>query len=243
MRFTAEQAAALQAKMTESYEAQQAAEQHQYEALYKEDFGRANLARQAMIVYWHDKVSPELLQLIAPEAWIVEYQYGRMLTECCLSESSPTPLTLEFDGLMLEIQLNENGQYAFSRGEIFYGAFDTPAEAEQEAWWHYGSRLAEHAKAEARRKREAEERCDFDAAIAPIINAVTLELLRASRKHGKIRNQHELYAVLLEELQEFWEEVRKAQVSAELSPEAVKELVQIAAMGLRGLLDLGAFKG
>jgi hypothetical protein len=72
---------------------------------------------------------------------------------------------------------------------------------------------------------------------------VLTELEKACRKHGAIRNQHELYAVLLEELEEFWAEVKKAQNSAVLSPEAIKELVQIAAMGLRGLLDLGAFKG
>lgn len=62
------------------------------------------------------------------------------------------------------------------------------------------------------------------------------ELLKAREKHpGKMRNGHEAYAVILEEVDEFWELVKK-----DASPsEMLKEVKQIAAMCQRAAEDLG----
>lgn len=240
MRFTSEQKAALQTKMIEAYEAKQTAWAEQKINIRLDNLERAQLAREAMIAAWSDKVSPELLQLVATPEWLVDSEYGSYIVEACRDKEF-TPLALEYEGEALEMCINED-RFDINRfaTETRIGIAETPAEAEQYIWQYFGQRLLNQAAAE--RTTQAEELA-FGDAIKPVLDAVLTELEKACRKHGAIRNQHELYAVLLEELEEFWAEVKKAQNSAVLSPEAIKELVQIAAMGLRGLLDLGAFKG
>ncbi|KPL90019.1 hypothetical protein [Herpetosiphon geysericola] len=239
MRYTPEQKAALQTKMVEAHEAKQAAWLEQQANTRLADLQEANLARHAMINDWHDLVSPELLQLAVTEEWLVDYEHGYILIECCLDAKTDTPLVLEYEGEVLEIYKSEDHYYLRRLpSESRIGAPETPAAAEQEVWEYFGRWLLDQAAAE--RKEQAQE-IAFEDAIAPVLDAVLTELEKACRKHGAIRNQHELYAVLLEELEEFWVEVKKAQNSAVLSADAIKELVQIAAMGLRGLLDLGAF--
>lgn len=241
MRFTAEQKAALQTKMVEAHETKQAAWAEQKINTRLENLEQAKLARQAMIDEWTGKVSPELLQLVASEEWIVDFEFGHGIIDACLDETFGTPLVLEYEGEALEICTNGD-HFDLNRlvTESRIGVPETAAAAEQEVWQYFGHRLVDQAAAE--RTTQAQEET-FDDAVAPALDAVLIELEKACRKHGSIRNQHELIAVLFEEFLEFWEEVRKAQNSAELSPAAIKELIQIAAMGLRGLLDLGAFKG
>jgi hypothetical protein len=65
---------------------------------------------------------------------------------------------------------------------------------------------------------------------------VRVELARARAKFGPVASLHEGYAVILEEVDEFWEEVRES------SPEgrdrrAYRELVQVAAMAQRTAED------
>lgn len=53
-------------------------------------------------------------------------------------------------------------------------------------------------------------------------------------KFGKFRNAHEGYAVLLEEVDELWEEVKKNQFKhPERNALIQKEAIQVAAMALR----------
>ena len=61
------------------------------------------------------------------------------------------------------------------------------------------------------------------------------ELLRARSKFGPIASLHEGYAVILEELDEFWEDVRSN--DAERLNRAYQELVQVAAMAQRTAED------
>lgn len=62
------------------------------------------------------------------------------------------------------------------------------------------------------------------------------ELLRAQAKWAPMNSPHEAYAVILEEVDEFWAEVRKKQT--EHDPVAMyEELVQIAAMAARAAVD------
>jgi hypothetical protein len=63
------------------------------------------------------------------------------------------------------------------------------------------------------------------------------ELQRAQAKWPAMNSAHEAYAVILEELDEFWAEVRKKQT--EYDPAAMRaELLQIAAMAARAAVDV-----
>jgi hypothetical protein len=63
------------------------------------------------------------------------------------------------------------------------------------------------------------------------------ELRRAMAKWPATHSPHEAYAVIKEELDEFWEEVRKKQT--EHNPHAMyEELVHIAAMAAKAAVDV-----
>lgn len=61
------------------------------------------------------------------------------------------------------------------------------------------------------------------------------ELIRAREKHPKKASVHEAYAVILEELDEFWDLVRQKHPRKE---QMLEELVQIAAMCQATVEDL-----
>lgn len=63
------------------------------------------------------------------------------------------------------------------------------------------------------------------------------EIEAARSKHRPINSAHEGYSVILEELDEFWEEVRKKR-SERSRERMVAELVQIAAMAQRTAEDV-----
>lgn len=67
---------------------------------------------------------------------------------------------------------------------------------------------------------------------------VRSEVNRAREKHKPINSLHEGYAVLLEEVDEFWEEVKKKRESRDHS-KMLSELVQVAAMSQRTAEDCG----
>lgn len=68
-----------------------------------------------------------------------------------------------------------------------------------------------------------------------ISNSVLNELEKAISKHKKMNSPHEAYAVLLEEMDEFWDEVKKQTHNKSLM---YKELLQISAMAQRAIIDL-----
>jgi NTP pyrophosphatase (non-canonical NTP hydrolase) len=85
-----------------------------------------------------------------------------------------------------------------------------------------------------RRILEAER--DFRLAVSTSPSTFALdvdrEARRAARKHRPYSSLHEGYAVLLEEVDEFWDEVRKKEAARD--SEAIREeLVQIAAVACR----------
>lgn len=73
------------------------------------------------------------------------------------------------------------------------------------------------------------------------LQEVASELQRARLFHKPLNSAHEAYSVILEEIDEFWDEVKKKR-SERNHCNMRKELVQIAAMAVRALsdLDLGA---
>jgi NTP pyrophosphatase (non-canonical NTP hydrolase) len=66
---------------------------------------------------------------------------------------------------------------------------------------------------------------------------VTRELNRAVQLHGPYNSAHEGYAVILEELDELWEEVRKKR-SKRCKTAMRDEAAQVAATAMRFMLDL-----
>jgi NTP pyrophosphatase (non-canonical NTP hydrolase) len=73
------------------------------------------------------------------------------------------------------------------------------------------------------------------AAIDQVMLEVRAECARAIAKHAPMKSPHEGYAVILEEVDELWQEV-KGNRGRDLS--ALEEAVQIAAMGVRYVADL-----
>lgn len=57
------------------------------------------------------------------------------------------------------------------------------------------------------------------------------ECVRGEQKHGKLQSAHEVYAVIKGELEEFWDSIKAH------DPDP-RELLQIAAVAYRGILDL-----
>lgn len=66
---------------------------------------------------------------------------------------------------------------------------------------------------------------------------VEQELAKAMASHDPLSSDHEAYAVLLEEVDEYWEEVKRKQSSRDRLAMR-KELIQVAAMAVRALVDL-----
>ena len=65
---------------------------------------------------------------------------------------------------------------------------------------------------------------------------VGTELTKAQAQHGPMHSAHEGWAVIQEEMDELWEVVRRKREAR--GGDLRKEAVQVAAMGLRFLLDL-----
>ena len=65
------------------------------------------------------------------------------------------------------------------------------------------------------------------------VKEIIHEYRRATKKFGSFASTHEGYAVILEELDELWDEIKKNSSKEVMR----KEAVQVAAMGLRFMLD------
>ena len=63
-----------------------------------------------------------------------------------------------------------------------------------------------------------------------VIRAVLKELADAQLHHPQFNSRHEAYAVILEELDECWDEIKSNN-----SKRAYEEMIQVAAMALRYL--------
>lgn len=69
-------------------------------------------------------------------------------------------------------------------------------------------------------------------------DAVLMELQQAQEKFDPFASAHEGYAVLLEEVDELWHEVKHGSLDRQR-----EEAVQVAAMALRFLVDVTPFDG
>ena len=70
-----------------------------------------------------------------------------------------------------------------------------------------------------------------------VVMSVLYELVVATRKFDRFNSAHEGYAVLKEEFDALWEEIRKKQSSIDRVDGMREEAIQVAAMSLRFLFD------
>lgn len=70
-----------------------------------------------------------------------------------------------------------------------------------------------------------------------IFESVETEIYSSTILHKPFNSSHEGYAVLLEELDEVWEEIKKSK-NYTLSKEAKQELIQVAAVAMRMINEL-----
>jgi len=66
------------------------------------------------------------------------------------------------------------------------------------------------------------------------LGEIIIELESATEKYGDFNNAHEGYAVILEELDELWDEIKKRKPSRD---KMKNEAIQVAAMTFRFLRD------
>ncbi len=70
-----------------------------------------------------------------------------------------------------------------------------------------------------------------------LLEEVDREYLRATQIHGAFNSAHEGYAVILEELEELWDEIKKRKEGRDIE-KMQKEAIQIAAMAVRFVTDI-----
>ncbi len=68
-----------------------------------------------------------------------------------------------------------------------------------------------------------------------VLAMVKLEVSRTMLKHKTFNSYHEGYAVILEEMDELWDEIKKR---TPCDPAIRTEAIQISAMAVRFLIDL-----
>ncbi len=68
------------------------------------------------------------------------------------------------------------------------------------------------------------------------MNVIIHEFNKASKKNGAFNSAHEAYAVLLEEVDELWDDIKRNQG---YNQKAMLEAMQVAAMAMRYLVDFG----
>ena len=75
--------------------------------------------------------------------------------------------------------------------------------------------------------------------VSKIVTEVHREVLRAMNFHDGMNSPHEAYAVILEELDEYWDEVRafNPRKGRDTRPKQRAELIQLAAMAIRAISD------
>ena len=75
--------------------------------------------------------------------------------------------------------------------------------------------------------------------VSEIVTEVHREVLRAMNFHDGMNGPHEAYAVILEELDEYWDEVRafNPRKGRDTRPKQRAELIQLAAMAIRAISD------
>ena len=77
----------------------------------------------------------------------------------------------------------------------------------------------------------------FESERQKVLGDIDREFQLATRAHKPLNSLHEAWAVIREEVDELWEEVRKKPEARDWA-QIYQELIQIAAMAMRLVLDV-----
>lgn len=83
---------------------------------------------------------------------------------------------------------------------------------------------------------------DDDRMVTAAFGELAAELQRARAKFPAFNSGHEGWAIIKEELDELWTEVRSNQATAGRNDRMTKEAIQVAAMAIRFVIDMPGFK-
>lgn len=83
--------------------------------------------------------------------------------------------------------------------------------------------------------RDDEMRAQVGSQVNDVLAQVELEVISAMTRFASFNSAHEGYAVILEELDEMWDDIKANRVL-----ESTTEALQVAAMAVRYLVDIGA---
>ncbi|MCK9592978.1 MAG: hypothetical protein M0Q91_13320 [Methanoregula sp.] len=87
--------------------------------------------------------------------------------------------------------------------------------------------------------KEARFACCPDCSNNKLIGLINAEYIKASSTHPKFNSSHEGYAILMEEIDELWDEIKKnPNRHPEREENMKKEMIQCAAMCMRFLHDI-----
>jgi hypothetical protein len=78
---------------------------------------------------------------------------------------------------------------------------------------------------------------DEDEKLRIIVNSITDEFIRTTNKYGPFHTAHEGYAVLLEEVDELWKNVKLKQTDSHRERLIANEAIHVAAMAIRLIYD------
>lgn len=92
------------------------------------------------------------------------------------------------------------------------------------------------------RTRDAAIAVRIEPEVTAAFGDVAAELQRARAKFPAFNSGHEGWAIIREELDELWAEVRSNQSTPGRNERMAKEAIQVAAMAVRFLIDMQGFK-
>ena len=78
---------------------------------------------------------------------------------------------------------------------------------------------------------------NLEERINMVLGWFKIEHNKATKKFGEFHNAHEGYAVLLEEVDELWENVKLNQSNTARDIKMMQEAIQVGAMALRFIID------
>lgn len=128
---------------------------------------------------------------------------------------------------------------AWIKQKLLVGVLSHRSETGEELVVPYGWLSEEAKELDRATVRTVYEAIDFigpwTRGVGAIANRAIEELIAACAAHGPMKSAHEGWAVIFEELDELWEEVRKRNRDNE---RMTKEAIQVAAMAMRFVLDV-----
>jgi hypothetical protein len=77
----------------------------------------------------------------------------------------------------------------------------------------------------------------MDYKVEKIIEDILIEFSKATSNYGEFHSPHEGYSIILEELEELWEEIKKSPKNRDYK-NMRKEAIQLTAMSLRFIYDM-----